>query len=156
SHRPAIMPARVSMTIPTNCVRFIVLPTLLAFSIPLDRDTRAAPRSRRCSHVVLPSLKRGADREVEIPRLLPGTPVQVEAIIHPDRPDRRHPPNPRPRRVVEIGDVELLAARDVRPPHVADVDKGRRPDAKEQRHRVLDVAEQLDVAADLGAAAVLR
>src|SRR6266542_2552751 len=95
-------------------------------------------------------------REVEVPELLAPPPVQVHAVVHADRSKGRHPAKAYPAGVMQVGDVELLPGRNVRPPHVPHVDERRRPDAEEERDGVLDVSDQLDVAADPRPAGVLR
>src|SRR5262245_11756591 len=100
--------------------------------------------------------ERRPDRELEVAELVLRAGVQVDPVVYPDGAERGHPAQPAARRIVQVAQGEIRSPRDVRAPHLPDVDERRRPDAEEQRDGVFDVAEQIDVTADLGAAGVLR
>src|SRR4029450_8002210 len=108
------------------------------------------------SFVSKPSLEWSAHRELKLPEALVLTAVELDAVVDPERPERRSPPQAEPRIVPEIADVELGAERRVRPVHLPDVHKGRRPDSEEQRHRVFQVAQEQDGAAHPGSRVVDR
>src|SRR5438874_798601 len=95
-------------------------------------------------------LERRADGELERAEFLARPPVQVDAVVDADRPERRLPTEARAARLAEIRQVEVVPEA----VDLADVEERRDPEAEGQRHDVLDVPEHFAVAADLHAVLV--
>src|SRR2546427_6463223 len=114
--------------------------------------TAATATTETTAAFIHPSSKGRAHRKMEIPRFLSRSLVEVEAVVYPDRAERRHPAHPGAGRFAQVGQVELgLEAI-----HVADVEEGGHPQVEGQRHDVLEVAEGLAGAADARPGLVLR
>src|SRR5262249_38885289 len=101
-------------------------------------------------------LERAAHRELDIADLLLPGGGRIEAIVYPDRTEGGVPPDARTHRVLEIGQVDGQVHALVRTVHVADVEEHGRAQVEGQGHGVLDVAQDLEVAADLRPGVVHR
>src|SRR5712692_8071700 len=101
-----------------------------------------------------PRLECGAHGEVEVTELLTLLLIQLDAVVDPDRAERRVPPESEARAVAQVGRIEPGSVRLVGPPHIAHIVEQRRANSEEQRDQVLDVPDDLDVAADPRPAAV--
>src|SRR6266446_605460 len=97
-------------------------------------------------------LERRAHRELERPGLFSLPPIGVDAIVYPNRTERRDPAEATTDRVAQVGQVDLRAEA----VDVADVGEGGQPQIERQRDDVLDVAEDLGGAAGLHAVGVDR
>src|SRR5215468_9726743 len=101
-------------------------------------------------------LERAAHRELDVADLLFPRGGRIEAIVYPDRTEGGFPPDARTHRVLEIGQVDGRAYALVRAVHVAHNEEQGGAQVEGQGHAVLEVAQDLEVAADLRARAVLR
>src|SRR5262244_3191249 len=101
-------------------------------------------------------LERATHRELDIADLLLPRGGRIEAIVYSDRTEGGVPPDARTHCVLEIGQVDGRAHALVRTVHVADVEEHGRAQVVGQGHGVLDVSQDLEVAADLRAGVVHR
>src|SRR3990170_1007451 len=101
-------------------------------------------------------LERRAHRKLEIAELFPALRVRVDAVVHPEGPKGRIPAEPGTDRVLEVRQVDRRVNALVGAVDVADVEKERRPDSERQGHRILEVAQHLEIPADARAGRVLR
>src|SRR5499433_727234 len=101
-------------------------------------------------------LERATHRELDIADLLFPRGGRIEAIVYPDRTEGGVPPDARTHRVLEIGQVDGRAYALVRAVHVAHVEEQGGAQVEGQGHGVLEVAQDLEVAADLRTRAVHR
>src|SRR5262245_19465957 len=101
-------------------------------------------------------LERCAHRELYVADLFLARGGRIESVVYPDRPKGRLPADPRADGVLEVRQVDGLADGLVRPVDVAHVEEERGAQVEGQGHRVLEVAQDLEVAADLRARAVDR
>src|SRR5436309_13119481 len=101
-------------------------------------------------------LERSAHRELDISDAFLAGGGRVEAVVDADRTEGRVPANAGSHRVLELGEVDRRAEALVRPVHVAHVEEHGHAQVEREGHGVFEVAEDLEVAADLGARGVLR
>src|SRR6185295_4121220 len=102
-----------------------------------------------------PQLEGRARREVEVPEALALLLVEFDPIVHLDGAERRVPSEAQPGPVPEVRGVDLAARRDVGAPYVPYIVEDGGLDPEEKRDLVLDRAQELGVAPDPGARAVL-
>src|SRR4029453_125018 len=110
------------------------------------------------TRIVLPPsvLERGAHREVELPHALVGSAVQLDAVVAPERAERRGPAQRQPRVVAQLPQVEHGSEARVRTVHLPYIVKESHANVEKERNRVFDGAEDLDVPPDLGPGLVHR
>src|SRR6266542_2825160 len=101
-------------------------------------------------------LERCAHRELDVADFFLARRGRVETIVDPDRTEGRVPTDTGSHRVLELREVDRRAEALVRPVHVTHIEEKGGTKAERQRHGVFEVAEDLEVAADLGARGVLR
>src|SRR5262245_7980604 len=97
-----------------------------------------------------------AHRELNVADLFLARGGRIESVVYPDRPEGRLPSNAGADGVFEVRQVDGGADGLVRPVHVAHIEEERSTQVEGQGHRVLEVAQDLEVATDLGARAVFR
>src|SRR5499433_1828377 len=101
-------------------------------------------------------LERAAHRELDVADLLLPRGRRIEAVVYPDRTEGGVPPDARTHRVLEIGQIDGLVHALVRAVHVTHVEEQGGAQVEGQGHGVLEVAQDLEVAADLCARVVHR
>src|SRR6185369_2335266 len=90
------------------------------------------------------SSERRPDRELDGAEILALATVDVDAVVHADRPERRLPADTGTDRLPQVGQVEFR----LEPIHVADVEEPGQPQIERERHDVFHVAQHLGGATD--------
>src|SRR5207237_7739490 len=106
--------------------------------------TVASATTETTAAFIDPSSKRRTHGEMEIRRLLPRAPIEIESVVYADRAERRDPAETAAGGLTELRQIEL-GLEEV---HVADVEERGQPGVERQRAEVLEVPEDLARVAD--------
>src|SRR5574341_1535403 len=115
-----------------------------------EADGRDGECANPCPHAIL--LEGRADGEVERADVFSSSPVEVQAVVHADRAERRLPSDAAAGGLPQVRQVEVRAE----PVDVADVEEPGEPEPERQRDDVLRVPQDLGGAADPEPACVAR